>query len=65
VVKPLRETGIADFAARAVVVMLFALLSINLLQEFLRTHHVTGLLLLAQRITRCRAHDRATACGGG
>ena len=45
--KRLRETGIADFAARAVVVMLFALLSINLLQEFLRTHHVTGLLLLA------------------
>lgn len=45
--KRLRETGIADFAARAAVVLLFALLSINLLQEFLRTHHVTGLLLLA------------------
>jgi protein-S-isoprenylcysteine O-methyltransferase Ste14 len=46
-VKRLRETGIADFAARAAVVLLFALLSINLLQEFLRTGHVTGLLLLA------------------
>jgi protein-S-isoprenylcysteine O-methyltransferase Ste14 len=46
-VKRLRETGVADFAARATVVVLFALLSINVLQEFLRTHHVTGLLLLA------------------
>jgi protein-S-isoprenylcysteine O-methyltransferase Ste14 len=45
-VKRLRETGIADFAARATVVLLFALLSINLLREFLRTGHVTGLLLL-------------------
>lgn len=45
-VNRLRETGVADFAAKAAVVMLFALLSINLLQEFLRTHHVTGLLLL-------------------
>ena len=46
-VKRLRESGVADFAARATVVLLFALLSINLLQEFLRTGHVTGLLLLA------------------
>jgi hypothetical protein len=45
-VKRLREAGVADFAARAAVVLLFALLSINLLQEFLRTRHVTGLLLL-------------------
>ena len=44
--KRLREAGVADFAARAAVGLLFALQSINLLQEFLRTHHVTGLLLL-------------------
>jgi protein-S-isoprenylcysteine O-methyltransferase Ste14 len=42
----LRQTGIADFAAKATVVLLFALLSVNLLQDFLRTRHVTGLLLL-------------------
>ena len=46
-VERLRHTRIADFVARATVVLLFALLSINLLQEFLRTGHVTGLLLLA------------------
>ena len=42
----LRQTGIADFFAKATVVLLFALLSMNLLQDFLRTGHVTGLLLL-------------------
>lgn len=46
-VDTLRRIRIADFMARAAVVLLFALLSINLLQEFLRTGHVTGLLLLA------------------
>lgn len=46
-VEQLRKIALADFAARAAVVLLFALLSINLLQEFLRTHHLTGLLLLA------------------
>jgi protein-S-isoprenylcysteine O-methyltransferase Ste14 len=46
-VERLREAGVLDLAARAAVVLLFALLSINLLQEFLRTRHVTGLLLLA------------------
>lgn len=45
-VKRLRDAGLVDFASRAVVVWLFAMLSMNLLQEFLRTHHVTGLLLL-------------------
>jgi hypothetical protein len=45
-VDQLRKTGIADLAARLVVVWLFALLSMNLLQDFLRTGHVTGLLLL-------------------
>jgi protein-S-isoprenylcysteine O-methyltransferase Ste14 len=42
----LRQTGIADLGARLIVVWLFALLSMNLLQDFLRTGHVTGLLLL-------------------
>jgi protein-S-isoprenylcysteine O-methyltransferase Ste14 len=36
-----------DLLARASVGVLFGLLSVNLLQEFLRTHHLTGLLLLA------------------
>ena len=35
-----------DFVARAVVGSLFALLSINLLADFARTHRATGLLLL-------------------
>lgn len=43
----LRKTGIADFAAKAAVVLLFAMLSMNLLRDFMRTGHVTGLLLLA------------------
>ena len=43
----LRRRGIADLAARAAVVTLFAMLSMNLLQDFLRTGHVTGMLLLA------------------
>jgi protein-S-isoprenylcysteine O-methyltransferase Ste14 len=46
-VNAFRQTRLADFVARAIVVLLFALLSINLLQDFLRTGHVTGLLLLA------------------
>jgi len=35
-----------DLIARATVVVLFSLLSINLLGEYMRTGHVTGLLLL-------------------
>src|SRR6185503_5400720 len=35
-----------DFVARAVISALFALLSVNLLADFVRTGHVTGLLLL-------------------
>jgi protein-S-isoprenylcysteine O-methyltransferase Ste14 len=42
-----RRTAAADLAARAVVATLFTLLSINLLADFVRTGHVTGLLLLA------------------
>ena len=43
----LRKSGLTDFAAKAGVSALFALLSVNLFQDFLRTGHVTGLLLLA------------------
>ena len=42
------ESGVAtDLVARAIVIVLFSLLSANLLGNFLRTGHVTGLLLLA------------------
>lgn len=39
--------AISDFAARALVGGLFLLFSINLLRDFMRTGHLTGLLLLA------------------
>lgn len=38
---------LSDLVARAVVIALFSLLSVNLLGEFMRTGHLTGLLLLA------------------
>ena len=38
---------VTDLLARAMIVALFTLLSINLLGDFMRTGHVTGLLLLA------------------
>jgi protein-S-isoprenylcysteine O-methyltransferase Ste14 len=38
---------VTDLMARAMIVMLFTMLSVNLLGDFLRTGHVTGLLLLA------------------
>lgn len=43
---PRREQA-ADLLGRAIVATLFALLSINLLTDFMRTGHATGLLLLA------------------
>ena len=43
----LRRRLTPDFLARALVGVLFALMSFNLLGNFLRTGHVTGLLLLA------------------
>ena len=46
-VERLRRTGLTEFAGKATVVAMFALLSVNLLQEFLRTGHITGMLLLA------------------
>ena len=45
-VERLRKTGLPDLAARATIAVFFAMMSMNLLQEFLRTGHVTGLLLL-------------------
>jgi protein-S-isoprenylcysteine O-methyltransferase Ste14 len=54
---------LADLVARLGVAGLFVLLSINLLADFLRTHHVTGLFLLVSEalvvvltIFRRRAH---------
>ena len=44
--KPLRHPLANDLLARAAVCTLFTLLSVNLFAEFLRTGHVTGLLLL-------------------
>jgi protein-S-isoprenylcysteine O-methyltransferase Ste14 len=38
---------VSDLAARAIVVILFSLMSANLFADYLRTGHVTGLLLLA------------------
>jgi len=62
-VTPSRRERLADLAARLGVAGLFVLLSINLLADFLRTHHVTGLFLLVSEalvvvltIFRRRAH---------
>ena len=60
---------LADIVARALVGGLFALLSVNLLTDFIQTQRVTGLLLLISEslvvvltITRRRANivDRST-----
>ncbi len=40
------RSRMSEFAARATVGALFALLSVNLLAEFMQTGHITGLLLL-------------------
>jgi len=65
----LRETT-RDLAARTIVGSLFVLLSINLLNDFMRTGHITGLLLLVSEalivvltVIRRRAQiiDRSTA----
>jgi hypothetical protein len=44
---PLAPGIVSDLLARAIVIVMFSLLSVNLLGDFLRTGHVTGLLLLA------------------
>ena len=38
---------VTDLVARVVVIVLFSLMSANLFADFVRTGHVTGLLLLA------------------
>jgi hypothetical protein len=40
-----------DLVARAIIVVLFSMMSYNLLGEFLRTGHLTGLLLLTSEAT--------------
>jgi protein-S-isoprenylcysteine O-methyltransferase Ste14 len=41
-----RREALRDLPARAAISLLFLLLSMNLLAEFLRTHHVTGLMMI-------------------
>jgi protein-S-isoprenylcysteine O-methyltransferase Ste14 len=41
-----RRDALTDLIARGAIGVLFVLLSINLLAEFARTHHITGLMLL-------------------
>jgi len=64
-----RETA-GDLAARAIVGALFVLLSINLLADFLRTGHITGMLMLVSEALivvltivrrRARVTDRSVA----
>jgi protein-S-isoprenylcysteine O-methyltransferase Ste14 len=45
--KPLTRGAMTDLLARATVGSLFTLLSINIFGDFMRTGHLTGLLLLA------------------
>ncbi len=45
--QPIPRAIVTDFVARAIVGTLFALLSINLLADFIHTRHITSLLLLA------------------
>lgn len=59
----LRGTAI-DWAARVLVCMMFGALCVSILQEFARTGHITGLLLLASEslvIVLTLAHRRATS----
>ena len=47
--------------ARLAVGTLFALLSINLLADFIETHRITGLLLLVSEVAGRGPDDRAAA----
>jgi protein-S-isoprenylcysteine O-methyltransferase Ste14 len=47
---PITSGMVTDLVARAVVIVLFSLMSVNLFGDFLRTGHVTGLLLLASEL---------------
>jgi protein-S-isoprenylcysteine O-methyltransferase Ste14 len=68
----LRRAIVTDLMSRALIVMLFTMLSINLLADFRHTGHVTGLLLLVGEalvviltVVRRRAIqvDRSVAAG--
>ena len=68
----LRRAVLTDLMSRALIVMLFTMLSINLMADFLKTGHVTGLLLLVGEalvviltVVRRRAVqvDRSVAAG--
>ena len=68
----LRRAVLTDLMSRALIVMLFTMLSINLLADFTKTGHVTGLLLLVGEalvviltVARRRAVqvDRSVAAG--
>jgi protein-S-isoprenylcysteine O-methyltransferase Ste14 len=48
--KPRRLSLTTDLPARALVCVLFTMLSVNLFREWARTGHVTGLLLLASEL---------------
>jgi protein-S-isoprenylcysteine O-methyltransferase Ste14 len=48
--KPERIRAIRDLLARAIICALFTFLCVNLLQDFLHTGHVTGLLLLVSEL---------------
>ena len=41
------RTIVADWAARVIVCLMFGALCVNILHEFMRTGHITGLMLLA------------------
>ena len=41
---------VSDLVARAIVIVLFSLMSANLFADYMRTGHVTGLLLLASEL---------------
>ncbi|HYS25396.1 MAG TPA: hypothetical protein VEP46_07325 [Vicinamibacterales bacterium] len=57
------RTTVADWVARIIVCLMFGALCVNVLEEFLRTGHITGLMLLASEslvIVLTLARRRAT-----
>ena len=57
------RTTSADWVARLIICLMFGALCVNILQEFLRTGHITGLMLLASEalvIVLTLARRRAT-----
>jgi protein-S-isoprenylcysteine O-methyltransferase Ste14 len=57
------RTAVAAWVARIIVCLMFGALCVNILQEFLRTGHITGLMLLASEslvIVLTLARRRAT-----